>query len=385
MFDISRHPYFEEYIDEKSGVKSYILKEKVAELQQNFYFSDIGMTYDNKYMWFMCMNWPARIRFLAVMSMDAENPFIRPFYSAGITGCPSVIPGTHDAIFSVGETLYKIDIEGNITKILSVDPEIIGFRPFERLCTHCSINSTGELVVLDMRIGNKSYVGTGNMKTGEVKMIHKFMRHYNHAQFCPTDPELFLIDEDWERDPYSGERFDIDQRMWLMDINGTRLEPVMPQNWFRHNGSIICHDFWSQDGYVCWPDLTDCVYEQNIKTRETTLVWSREICHAHTLDRKLWVGDASPYRWNKAPCRVMFFDRESGKEIEIFSAMPKPKFKSEGVYHLDPHPQFTHDGENIISMTTVKSGEIDLSITPVKPLLEICRECGNQINDPWKK
>ena len=42
------------------------LEEKIAELQQNFYFSDIGMTYDNKYMWFMCMNWPARIRFLAV-------------------------------------------------------------------------------------------------------------------------------------------------------------------------------------------------------------------------------------------------------------------------------------------------------------------------------
>ena len=26
MYDLSRHPYFEEYTDEKSGVKSYILK-----------------------------------------------------------------------------------------------------------------------------------------------------------------------------------------------------------------------------------------------------------------------------------------------------------------------------------------------------------------------
>ena len=103
------------------------------------------------------------------------------------------------------------------------------------------------------------------------------------------------------------------------------------------------------------------------------------MCHVHTNDRKYWVGDASPYKWGVKPCRVIFFDRESGKEIDIFSAMPKPNYKSGGVYHLDPHPQFSRDGENIISMTTVKNGEIDISITPVEPLVKLCREKGKII------
>jgi len=250
------------------------------------------------------------------------------------------------------------------------------------MSTHLSINATGELVILDMRISDKTYIATGNLRTGEVKHLHKFNRNYDHAMFSPIDPELFLIDQDWEIDFHSGERFDIDQRMWLMDINGTRLEPVLPGNWFRHNNSIICHDFWSQDGYICWPDLLDTVCEHNLQTRETTAVWNHAMCHCHTLDRRFWVGDDSPYEWDKRPCRIVFFDRASGKEIDIFSAMPSRKFKPGYVYHMDPHPAFTRDGKYITSMVTVNNGEIDVAITPVEPLLTLCREKGTQVNEP---
>ena len=43
MYDLSRHPYFEEYVDEKSGVKSYILKKIAAPIQQNLYFNVLMM------------------------------------------------------------------------------------------------------------------------------------------------------------------------------------------------------------------------------------------------------------------------------------------------------------------------------------------------------
>ena len=57
--------------------------------------------------------------------------------------------------------------------------------------------------------------------------------------------------------------------------------------------------------------------------------------------------------------------------------MPRPAFKSGGpVYHLDPHPAFSQDGKHIISMTTVRDGEVDIAITPVEPLLSLCREKG---------
>jgi len=382
VLNLEKHPYFEEFIDPATGVKSYILKEKVAKLQLNFYFTEMGLTYDNKYMWFKCIDWPAQNRHLGVMSMDPDNPFIRKFTGASMNSSePNIIPGTHDALVAIDNSVYRFDVSGNCEKVLEVGSDIIRGRRIDRISTHLSINSDNELMLLDMRIGEKTYIATGNLNTGEVKMIHKFIKNYNHSQFCPTNPKLFLIDQDWEIDPVTGERFDVDQRMWLMDTEGTRLENVLPGNWFRHNNSIICHDFWSKDGYLCWPDLLDSVCEYNIETKEVKGVWNHSICHAHTNERNLWVGDDSPYAWDKRPCRVVFFDRESGKEIDIFSALPKPNYKSTSVYHLDPHPAFTPDNKYIISTVTLKNGEVDVAITPVEPLLELCREKGLKVND----
>ena len=43
MYDLSKHPYFEEYIDSKTGVKSYILTERVGFAQQHFYFTNTSL------------------------------------------------------------------------------------------------------------------------------------------------------------------------------------------------------------------------------------------------------------------------------------------------------------------------------------------------------
>jgi Tol biopolymer transport system component len=334
-----------------------------------------GITTDGEYMWIRCAEWPSRAIRYGVVSLNPDDPFFRVFNNVTFdTTLLNPIPGTHKAIFGVANKVYEVDVEGNTREILTVDEEFIHGRKIEWLSTHLSLNSDSELIVLDMYIGGKSYVAIGNYKTGELKHIYKTERHLNHAQFSPTDPKLFIVDQDWVKDWHSGERFDVDQRIWLMDVDETRLEPIDPGNWFRHNNSIYCHDFWSADGWICWPDLLEYVYEYNVYTKEKNMVWKRSVCHAHTLDRRLWVGDATPYGWN--PCDVVFFDRDSGKEINIFTSLPLPKY-DKSVYHLDPHPAFSPDGNFIVSMTTVKYGEIDIAITPVASLLELCRKKGN--------
>ncbi len=379
-YDLSRHPYFREYTDPVSGVRSYLLSERVASMQQNLYFTKMGgVTTDGRYLWFRCADWPSPAVRHGVVSLDPDAPEIRLFnHVSEDTSLLHPIAGTHSALFAVRNKVYEVDVTGGIREILTVDEDFIGGRPIERISTHLSMNSEGELITLDMCIGGKSYIAVGNYKTGEITQIHKFARFHNHAQFSPTDPRLFILDQDWERDPISGERFDIDQRIWLMDVDGTRLEPIDPGNWFRHNGSIYCHDFWSQDGFVCWPDLLGDVYEYDPVTRERTAVWRRSLCHCHTLDRRLWVGDASPYSWETRPCRVIFYDRDLNREIDIFSALPRPRY-DRGLYHLDPHPAFSPDGSVIVSMTTVRDGEIDLAVTPVAPLRELCRTAGSQV------
>ena len=383
MYDLSKHPYFEEFLDPKTGVKSYILKERVADLQSCLYFTEMGgITADEKYMWFYCYDYPKKGNTIGVVSLDPDNPFIRRFNNAGTTPGMGGITNMHTldgnyAFFPVGPQLFKIDVDGNITKVFEVDKELIQSRRFDRFATHTTVDASGEFILMDMFIGGKCYIATGNLKTGEMKVIHKFVRQYNHAQFSPTDPNLFLLDEEWETDPVSGERFSIDKRIWLMDIHGTKFEPIDPDKWFFHDGSVYCHDFWSKDGYICWPDLDNCVFEYNPYTKEKSLAWNRAICHAHTLHRKYWVGDADPYSWSYEPCKVWFFDRENQKEIEIFSALPRHKYPS-GYYHLDPHPAFSPKGTYVVSMTTVK-GNIDVAITPTAPLIERCREFGEKV------
>ncbi len=388
MIDLERHPYFTSYIDPETGIKSYVLTERVAEAQRHFYFVNTSLTYDSKYLWIVCSNAPARINSLAVVSLDPDNPFIRHFPGAGFTGtgnCPLILPGTHDVIFAEGKTIYKVTVDGEITKVFTLGNDVLMGRQrwLERVFTHASISADGKMLALDSYITGKTYMGVLNLETKEYKLIDVLNQFHDHVQFSPRDNDLFLIDQEWWFDPISGERFNYKNRTWLMDVNGTRFEPLIQASWFGRDGSRISHDFWSKDGnYICYNDYEKGAYECNIDTREITHVWKRPICHAHTnADRSLWVADQTPYAWRNKPCDVLLFDRETSKEIEIFSKLPYFTIEdADKAYHIDPHPAFTDDGEYIISTTTVMDRNVDVAITPVKPALQICREKGRTTN-----
>lgn len=392
MIDLENHPYFTKYTDPQSGVESYILTEKVAGMYQHFYFSESSVTEDGKYLWICCSNPPAPFKTLAVVSLDPENPFIRHFPQAGITlGNPHITPEQDGVYYPDGNSIYKVDLNGNVSKIFQVAPTFLHGRTVDRLTTHSTVSCDGKYMLLDMLVGGVYYVMRIELATGAYKILNNFGRCYDHAQFCPTRPNLFLIDQDWWRDYHSGEYFCIDNRIWLMNTEGTYFEPLLPNTFYGRNGTSIAHDFWSEDGYLCWVDYHLGTYECNIDTRQTTYVWKRPICHCHTSpDRKLWVGDQSPYQWSEKPCEVLFYDRETNREIPIFSAMPEPKVPR-GKYHHDPHPQFVCGGKYIVTTTTVQAETTTVSITPVEPLLEKCRRNGREIldvpatpgPDPW--
>lgn len=375
MINLDKHPYFSKYTDPNSGVVSYILTETISELQQHFYFSSSSVTSDGKYLWIRCSNPPSWFQTLAVVSLDADKPFIRHFPQAGIFGGGTAITPEQDGVyFPNDKCIYKVDTEGNVTKIFELDPEFVNYREVTRVSNHCTVSCDGKYMMLDCQVGGKWYAILAEFETGKMKILNNFGRHYNHAQFCPTRPDLFLIDQDWWRDYQTGEYFCIDNRIWLMNIDGTRFEPLIPNMFYMRDGTEICHDFWSDDGYLCWSEYNSGSYECDIDTREITHVWKRPVCHSHASpDRKFWVGDNTPYTWHEKPCVTLFYDRESGKEIEIFSSLPEPKV-ARGRYHLDPHPQFVCDGKYVVSTTTVTDDIAAVAITPVDELAKKCRE-----------
>lgn len=54
MLNLENHEYFVKYVDPKSGVTSYILRKKIAPIQQHLYFSQPSVTSDGKHLFIRC-------------------------------------------------------------------------------------------------------------------------------------------------------------------------------------------------------------------------------------------------------------------------------------------------------------------------------------------
>lgn len=380
MHDLNKHPYFERWQDPVSGVESFVLSERVAPFQQSFYFTNASVSADENWLWFYTIFPPNRQRTLALVSLDPERPSIEHYPRAGFTAAsPMVAPEGDTVYFCMASSVYRLGRDGNVTEVCTVTKDRIRYRHFTGLATHLTMSADGKYFLLDGDLGNLWWVGLGDVETGEVKVLKEFAHNHNHAQFSTTDPNLFLIPRDNWNDKLSGQRFHLDHRLWLMDIDQTRYEPIRPRDWYAHNSSTT-HEWWSRDGLVCWTDYEKGAYECDPYTLDGTHVWNRTLCHSHcSSDRQYWCADDNPYKWATEPVEILFYDRRREKEIAIVSAMPQPPvpadlfrldppYCSRDVYHLDPHPQFSPRDSWVVYTTTVR-GSVDVALSPVQGLI----------------
>jgi len=85
---------------------------------------------------------------------------------------------------------------------------------------------------------------TVNVKTGEVKTIHKANDWLNHLLFSPTDPGLLMF-------CHEGPWHKVD-RIWTIRTDGTDLKRIHTRTMAME---IFGHEFWSADGKTIWYDL----------------------------------------------------------------------------------------------------------------------------------
>ncbi|PCJ62248.1 MAG: hypothetical protein COA79_04085 [Planctomycetota bacterium] len=371
MFNLKNHPHFKSWVDPKSGAESFILNKRVAPVQQSFYFTNSGISNNEQWLWFYTAFPPNKQRTLAAVSLDPDNPEIKLFPQAGFTSVsPLVAPENDGVYFCMGASVYKLFLDGSTEIICTVPEDFIGNRQFNRISTHLSISADKKHLLLDGDLGDFWWVGTADLKTGKFTLLKEFGCHHNHAQFSTTDPDLLVIPEDWWFDKSSGKNFNLDHRLWLMNLQQTRYEIVSPKNWDGDKTSNASHEWWSQDGYLCWNDYKLGTFECDPTTLESKNIWKKPLCHAHcNSDRTLWCADESPYKWEQTPVEILFYDREKDKEVQIVSAMPKPPMHR-NTYHLDPHPQFSPQ-DNFISYTTMVNGCVDVAVCPIAPLHDL--------------
>jgi hypothetical protein len=276
-----------------------------------------------------------------------------------------VAPEGDAVYFTMGPSVYHMALDGTLRTVCTLSVAYIDHRQLRRLATHLSLSADGRHFLLDGEIGNHWFVGLGDTQSGEVTILKELIHHHNHAQFSTTDPELFLIAQDWFYDKVTGRRFHFDHRTWLMNRAGTMFRSMTPE--YQPKGHEDCHEWWSQDGLICYQNYVEGAYEINVYSGERTHVWKRPVCHAHcSADRRYWCADQTPYRWAETGCPILFYDRQTGKEIEIISHQPPPIYPRSD-YHTDPHPHFSPGNEWVISTTTVLGG-MDVALTPVAPL-----------------
>jgi hypothetical protein len=272
--------------------------------------------------------------------------------------------------FTMQNKVYKMDIDGNLQIIVEIPKSHIANRHYSQISTHLSISADGKYLLLDGDLGNFWWVGTGDIATGEFKVLKEFTNRHNHSIFSTTDPRLFMIPEDHWCDKITGHHFMYDHRIWLMDIDQTRYEPVRPKDWYTHNSSAS-HEWWSKDGMICWNDYKKGTFECDPCSLESENVWKRPLCHAHCgSDRRYWCADQNPYRWHEKPVEILFYDRVKDVETQIVSAMPIPQTSlKDNTYQIHPHPQFSPDDSLIVYTTTVRQ-RVDVALTPVAQITE---------------
>jgi hypothetical protein len=369
--NLDRHPYFRRWVDPQTGVASYILDKRVAPMQQSFYFTNPSLSPDEKWLWFYAIFPPGDRNTLGVVSMDPGNPFIRHYPNAQYTEASPMADDDGSILFAMRNSVYRMTLEGETKVVCTLSPDYIKRRPLARLATHLTRSADGKYLLLDGELANFWFVALGETATGEVKVLHESGRCLDHGQFSPVNPKLFSLAQDWWIDNISGQYFPFDQRIWLMDTEPSIFEPLIADHWFRH-GTQACHEWWSGDGWMCWTDYEKGVYECDVTVkgpRQAVHVWQGPLCHSHCdATRRYYCADESPYKWDRQPCKVKFFDRARGKEIDIVSAMPKPPM-GRNPYHLDPHPQISPKGTCVVYTTTVR-GLADIALAPVEGILE---------------
>lgn len=364
---IENSPLFTVWKDPVSGVESYILRERVAPIQQSFYFTNPSFSDDGRFLWLYGAFPPGGDAYygrqLAVVDFGEQR--VRHFPETQfMDASPGVDAATGEVYWTTGLDVWKRGAGADDAAILvnSFPEELAKNRRPLRIATHLTRSADGASFAIDAQIGDEWFVGDLSLDGRPFRVWQTFDRCYNHAQFSPTDPDLILIAQDGWNDASTGRKGDTQDRLWLLR-RGESARPIFPDEPSAMRG----HEWWDDDGehvwYIHYRNGTEKV---NIHSGERTVVWPNGHTHsdADTQSRYL-VGDinSGPDLW-----RVAFYNIQSGQEVNLVSDMPKLDFPRSR-YHVHPHPQFCLNDEYICYTTNVL-GTIDVALVPVRQLLE---------------
>ncbi|MGC9452453.1 MAG: hypothetical protein ACP5I4_13530 [Oceanipulchritudo sp.] len=370
IFPLESHPAFTRWEDPESGAVSYILTKRIAEYQKAWYFMEPGLRGGNPALWFYACHPPAKQWYSCAVRLDADDPEIKAFPNTLANGNPMLAPGGDTAYVPVEDGIHEQSLDGTCRERFRLPPDVLGGRHLFSLVTDLNLSCDGKTFLLDCQIGNRWLIATVDRESGAFRPLRWFGNRHHHAVFSKHDPDLFMVNLGHWTDPITGDKFQMNNRIWIMDTKLTRYAPLLPDAWFGQN-SATCHEWWTPEGRIAYCDYTQGVLETDPDTRQTRMLWERHCTHAQSdPTHRFFVGDHGCYKWNaKEPCSVWFFNSETGRETPVVTRMPPPPmaWRDFRAYHIDPHPCFSGDGE-WITYTTTAPGFLTVALAPVAHL-----------------
>lgn len=372
--ETSRH--FRKYVDPDSGVVSYWLNTRLAYNQQSIYFTHKSMTDDGRFLIFDLSGGERKNRKTLAVFDFLKDEMMPLEFSAGI---PFLDTKT--------AKLYYVNRNGIFRRDLAVDPRqearLCPLPPeltaeghkIHYLCTHLTLTSDRKKAFLDSRIDDKFVQGTVDLETGRYEKWGETEFFVNHGQLHPTDDRLALCAWEglWKDSKGVEHRIEkqngVYPRLWLFEPGGKRrMIPSVQTNY-------ATHEHWSEDGkgfYFC----SNGVYYHDLATGEQRCISPVKAAHAAmSADNRYLTFDYSVGPWYRG-CgwQVGFYNRATGKHLYIYPARtPYNTRENPSKLHPDPHPQFVGNDRYIVCTVHDGKGAMELSITPVAPLIEKTR------------
>ncbi len=380
MFTPETSGHFVPYIDPVSHVTSYILNTHVAPLQQSFYFTNISMTDDGRYLWFYCGFPPAgdasfgRSMGVVDFKEDTVTHFPEMMF---LDASPMVDKETGELFFCNYDGIYARmpQPDAKLRRIWKM-PDTMKTGVCQRIATHLTYSADHTKFGVDIACGDNWFGGTVDIATGEYEEWYRRDYSFNHLQMNPADNDLLLIAEDYWSSKSTGEPHIIRtnaqgvyQRLWTLRRGET---PVL---WPPKDGQKATHEWWSRDGkylyYVRHGEISDvCRIDMASGDQESVVPTRAWHCHSNA-DDTLFILDENQEFWRGCESDVRFYNARTKKFVTVVTKNPSLFTRAEPCkYHIDPHPQFTaHD--RYVAFTTTVMGRIDIALTPVAQLTEM--------------
>jgi hypothetical protein len=351
-----------------SGVDSFILTERLAPVQQSFYFTNPAMTADGRFLWLRCAYPPPGGKHAAPVSgvVDFQSDTFHVYHETQFSASSPLVDPASGAIYWTNHLdIFKRGPlpDDKAVRISRFPAEIARGRTPERLASHLFFSADRKSLVVDARFDNETHVGEIPLDGSPIRIWQQLEGFYDHAQFSPTDPDVILFAhefwKDHEREPFDGLR--PYHRLWLIR-RGQRAEPVLRRP-VSHSG----HEWWDPGGrHIYYVHYGVGVKKVDLETREETNLWPGHLAHSHSDQSGRYLVADRMGDPKVCDCIVEFFDTQTGKKIEIVNRPPLADHLTQCT-HLHPHPQFVASDRYICHTTTIHD-RVDVALVPVAPL-----------------